>query len=656
VLVPWTAIALASAKVRVTAWVRANGATPLLTVTYGKDALPAPGTFSTITAIRSGRETSDGWAEITTGPIDTSVWGVPIAQITLGMSQSDLRRNPSAELVVDALEVAPVAGDATPAAACTIPTIDQDCGPDAECLFGHCVPASASWGPTPSAAHRAAMVDRWASLAQHVHGARNSAVNAGAMLAARPALVAPTIGGRAFFARMLSLVNALRNHHTSFESPPNTGLLQPLAAGSSSSTLGACAGVGELDLLESPGEQRLGFVLYQVAKTSVVGAKLAVGDAITKIDGMDPTAWVRHVRTTWGPAVPADPGADASWAATSVAWMISHRASTIEVTHCASPTKCEGPDRTVTTIDVAGPAWKSLSGTGHTGSENDPNLMACSVRFQDALANPPAPQNGDAVASELQGGDTVAVEFDGTLADFATWEGQVVAAFASQPTKMLFDVRQGNGGYMQNAQVVAEELRSSSMPTNVGAIDFAATTWDRSDDPALLMSFVSKAKPSCETLGQEMGAQSSPCDVVLAEYFLGDYYQQASVESPGVTPFTPNGRGAKVAWLQSANVSANDYLAAYVEGRTNQRVFGTGPTSGSYGTISSIAPNLLGWHGGSVQVTDSLWGPSPEALAAQSFRSGVGVRPDVVVAEKMSDAMSGVDTMLAAARAWLEAP
>jgi hypothetical protein len=78
--------------------------------------------------------------------------------------------------------------------------MDAACGPDAECLFGHCVPASASWGPTPSAAHRADMLDRWTALAAHVHGARNAAVNAAAMVAARPALTAADVGGRAFFA------------------------------------------------------------------------------------------------------------------------------------------------------------------------------------------------------------------------------------------------------------------------------------------------------------------------------------------------------------------------------------------------------------------------------------------------------------------------
>jgi hypothetical protein len=53
-------------------------------------------------------------------------------------------------------------------------------------------------------------------------------------------------------------------------------------------------------------------------------------------------------------------------------------------------------------------------------------------------------------------------------------------------------------------------------------------------------------------------------------------------------------------------------------------------------------------------MTDSVWGPSVAALATKSFRSGTGVAPDVIIAQTMSDALNGVDTMLAAAQAWLE--
>ena len=128
---------------------------------------------------------------------------------------------------------------------------------------------------------------------------------------------------------------------------------------------------------------------------------------------------------------------------------------------------------------------------------------------------------------------------------------------------------------------------------------------------------------------------------------------RALVGTP-LKPFTAGALTARVAWLQAADVSANDYLAALIQGRTNQRIFAPGPTSGSYGTISSTAALLLGWRGGSLQMTDSVWGTSASALPMQPFRSGVGVPPDAIIAETMTDAIKGVDTMLAASQAWLE--
>ncbi len=661
ILVPWSKLSssIQKKKIRVTVWVRSDGGTPLLTATYGTGTLPDTGAFTSVTAMRTGRETSDGWAELTTGPIDTSIWDVPLSQITVSMSGSDTRRNPNAMLEIDALEIVPLDGTPLAATPCTIATQDAACGSDGECQFGHCIPAYASWGPTPSAAQRADFVDRWISLAQHVQGARNSAQNAQAMLDARSALTATGVGGRTFFAGMMGLVNGLRNHHTSFDSPPNSGVLQPLAAGMSSSTLGACLGFGELDLLEPPGStnKTLGFIVYKAAASSQVGVPLEPGDAITKIDGIDPLSWVRSVYLTYSPGVPADPGADLAWSAPSVGWMISHRASTVEITRCALAGACTGNNKTVLQVDVAGPTWKNIKGTGSMGNENDPNLLDCDVRFHDAVTV----QSGsggyaNTVSTQTIWNDVLGVQFDGTMADFATWEQQVVPPFSTtpSPTKVLFDVRQGNGGYAENAELIAEEIRSKSQP--VGQIDFPVATWDGSATAASLIDLATSASPSCES-----PTSSAPeCSFIIGYYFLGDWLSQAGYAEKQVSPstpltaFTPGGLDARVAWLQAADVSANDYLAALVEGRSNQRVFAPGPTSGAFGTISSVAPLLLGWHGGSIQMTDSIWGPSPSTLATKPFRSGMGVMPDEIVAEKMSDAIKGVDTMLEAARAWLE--
>ncbi len=650
VIVPFAKLASAMTKpqVRVTVWVRSYGAMPLLTATYSTSALPAAGSFTAVNAIRTGRETSDGWAELTTGPIDTSIWGVPLVQISVGLSS----RSTNASLVIDALEITPVDGTPVPAAACTIATQDTACGPDGECQFGHCLPAYASWGPVPSQRHREDFVDRWITLAKNVQAARNASSNADAMIAARPALTAPTVGGRAFYAGMSGLVNGLRNHHTSFGGPINFGTLQPLASGVSSSTLGACLGFGELNLLEDPGAtaKKLGFIVYQAAKSSLLGQSLKPGDAVTKIDGIDPLAWVRSVWLTYAPGVPADPGADLAWSATSVAWMISHRASTVEITQCASPTDCTGANRNVLEIDVAAPAWKNLQGRGLIGNENDPNLLDCVERFQDTVTPSASASSSynDTISSGTVFGDTLGMQFDGTMADFATWQGQVTAAFDTKPTKVLFDVRQGNGGYAEDSEIIAEEIRSATQP--IGDVGFYVASWDGKSTVADLLSTIGSASPSCELVSSRSGA---PCDGVVEDYFLGDYYAQVNpIEA--VPAFTANGLGARVAWLQAADVSANDYLAAFIEGRTNQRVFAPGPTSGSYGTISSTSALLLAWRGGSIQMSDSLWGTSLTDMANKTFRSGVGVAPDEIVAETMSDAMTGVDTMIAAARAWLE--
>jgi hypothetical protein len=250
-------------------------------------------------------------------------------------------------------------------------------------------------------------------------------------------------------------------------------------------------------------------------------------------------------------------------------------------------------------------------------------------------------------------GDVAALQFDGTLADFAGWAGQVAAAFPANapPAKVLFDVRQGNGGYAENSEFIAEEIRPATLP--IGDVDVPVAAWDRSDTAAGLSDLLATASPSCEAQGTMGTSYNAPCDVLAGYYFLGDWYPQVSAMEP-VNPVQPAGTGARIAWLQAANVSANDYLAAYIEHRPNQRIFAPGPTSGSYGTISSIAPLLLGWHGGSIQMTDTLWAGTAQDFAYQSFRSGAGVPPDEIITQKMSDAMNNIDTMQAAARAWLE--
>jgi hypothetical protein len=93
-----------------------------------------------------------------------------------------------------------------------------------------------------------------------------------------------------------------------------------------------------------------------------------------------------------------------------------------------------------------------------------------------------------------------------------------------------------------------------------------------------------------------------------------------------------------------------------VKGRENLKIFSPGPTSGAFGSISSIPSFLIGWGGGSMQMQDSRFGATFADFASARWESGHGVEPDVVVVQKLSDAIDGVDTILQAATAWLATP
>ncbi len=646
VILPASA-ALAAAggnRFRITFWGRAEGLAPYLLVDYATGTYPSDGEFSQVFAIRSGRETSDGWAEFTTQTIDASVWGVPMSQILIATQPPQPPAscggtpNPTGNIVIDALEIVPVAGDLTPATECTALDVDTTCGGDAECEYGHCLPAWASWGPTPTQAHRTEIVDRLISIGAHIQGARNVVTNTAPMIAEAPALTAATIGGRDFYAELSRLVNGWRNQHTTFGAAGNGGLVQPYADVTYSSTIGACFGAGELDLLEPAGAttKTFGWLVFQAPPTAMSGTVLLPGDALTQIDGIDPQTWVEKVWGTYSYSVGSDPNSDLGWASVDIGGLVSHRAHTVQITRCASATACDDAHRTLLTIDLSTPLYAKIQGVGSFPTPTD--SIACGVRFQDAVPSylPEATDGSDQVTA-LVTTDTLTLEFDGTYSAATSsgpspWSTTVTNALSAKPapTKILIDSRQGNGGYVENSITLANLIRPSSEP--VAYVDFPLGAWNV--EPA-----------------SDLFADLQICSSDGASGFCSPF--TSYTDNSGALPAVAS---ARVALLIDADVSANDYLTALLAGHNNLTVLGPNPTSGSYGTISSTAGMLWGWYGGSAQMTDSIWGPNLTALEASTakFRSGVGVAPDQVVAQTMSDALQGHDTVLTAAHAWLE--
>jgi hypothetical protein len=613
---------LGTKKLVITVWVRGEGDLPQLALVYARP--DRTDGFVRVVGQRTGRETSDGWAELTSGEVDAEVWGVPLARIQVGLSPWAAPEDAGA---IDALEIAPVAGPAFQPKACTQADVDTTCGPDADCQYGHCVPGFAVWGPLPPEAHRRDLVGRWLHLAAHVQGDRHFATNAGALSNAAPTLIAAPGGTRAFHAGLKAFVNGMRDHHTSLGGPGTGGPFYPMASGGSS-TVGGCFGPGMHDLLApAGGAGELGYVVFRATPTAFTGAPLRKGDALTAIDGRKPLDWVRDVWIANTSGAPSDPGADLGWSATELAGLIATRASTIEITRCDSDVRCDGGHRRVLAIDVAGPAYASLVSTGGINVQAS---VGCSVRFQNAIEKFAPSQRGDNVVSgQVVRGDVLAITFDGTMdPNQGQWKPSMQALFAgTSPTKVLIDTRQGYGGYANNSAALTELIRPSS--NRVGYVDVSLADWQGGFDFA-------KLAPTYATCS---GAANTFLCILTDSWFNAEP--------------APIAAGARVAFLNTANVSANDYLARMVEGRQNQRVFSPGVTSGAFGTVSSLPAMLVGWYGGSIQMEDSRWGATLEEIAKRPWQSGTGIAPDVVIAQRMSDAIDDRDTMLEAAHAWL---
>ena len=120
-----------------------------------------------------------------------------------------------------------------------------------------------------------------------------------------------------------------------------------------------------------------------------------------------------------------------------------------------------------------------------------------------------------------------------------------------------------------------------------------------------------------------------------------------------LTP-TPPGEASKVAWLDTEDVSNNDMVPRLLQGRANLQIFGPFASYGALGSDVNIPPFMPDWHEGTIAASDGRYGATiPDAEGATGWQSGQGVVPDQVVTQKLSDVLTGTDTMVVAAKAWL---
>jgi len=612
---------LASSRVEISMWARADGSAPSVTVEYAKSDWSLEGglDFASTIAMRTGRETSDGWVEYSTGPIDGSVWGVPIRGLMFNASTGK-----GASYVIDALEIKKVPGSLTTAVACTQADIETTCGPSADCMYGHCVPTSVSWGPLPNGAFRSDFAERWIHFASRQIGDRQSSEFGRAKFTPKARELARyALSSRQFFGGMNRLVTGLRDNHTSFGSPPGGfGPFSPVLFFGWSGGLSACFGVVEKDLTGGG----LGFGVFRAGDKPVSGVVLKPGDMLLSIDGKDPKAWADEIIPGINRTAANDPKSDLGTYAEVLSVAITARAKEIKIARCASATKCTGDDVKEITIDIAAKMYPHLLTNGGYG---DIEFFGCSPRFQNSVADFDEGGSGEDAITPRTVDGIVNVQFDG-FSGQEGWQGKMSGIFDPSPAMVLMDARQGNGGYGNNVQHLLGLLRGKDQP--IGFISVVNGTYD-DPTPSTLFSTYEKCMD---------GGEGRGFDCFGAWGFFSDLD-------------APTGANTKIAWLNTVDVSANDYMPRLLQGRSKFKIFAPHATSGAFGAITSFASFMPGWGGGSLQYQDSRFGKTWADLAAARWESGNGVEPDVVIAQKVSDAIAGKDTMLTSARAWLKA-
>jgi hypothetical protein len=651
---------IGSRRIAVSMWGRAFGAEPELDVVFpSSDQSIGPDGFGHIIAVRTGNETSDGWVQYSTGPIDGSLFGEPIGAIivtarvattgdTVPLDSVQLApgqggptvMDASATAVVDAVEVDPVTGPLVGGQACTQATIDTACGPAGECTYGVCVDGAVVWGAVPPVAgDRQQLVQRVELGLEHQQAARDAADAAPSILTS--SFLSATEGAtqpRAFYGALNEAVAGVRNGHTTLGSPLASfettfyPLINPWG-NPWSGFLDVCLGPALDDLPGATGAST--YAVYWIASGSAVSGMLHVGDMLTAVDGMAPDAWLTLAKARYSPMLPDDPTSEPTGRGIMFADMLSKYAQTATFSSCTAAGAC-----TPVTVNPAQIAQGILNGTAYKTATAF--SRACSPRFVDSVSAWTSADDDTAYDTPQYAtvGTVTSIEFDGFEGAYDSsdpsdpyhaWWQPFASAFAAG-NGLLVDARQGHGGLFLLGSWLAEQIRGTSSPYYAyaaprGDYDLADPTW--LFDPSLAACL--GVSPSADT---------------MCGWLSGGDSDESTLASP------PAG-GLQIAWVNGNDLSMNDITPEKLKGAPNVRIFGPHPTTGALGEITDLPPIEGPWLSGSLQTLDMRFGASFTAAVASPWASGTGVAPDQIVTQKVSDLLAGQDTVLEAAKTWL---
>jgi hypothetical protein len=355
------------------------------------------------------------------------------------------------------------------------------------------------------------------------------------------------------------------------------------------------------------GGNATGFAVFATELTALVKR----GDLLKSVDGEPAVAWARRMNAKYATSRSPAQASEDTYTALSLSDFLGAHAATVVVERCSDATCASRTDVTIPLGDSVRKA--ALNG--------DVNGYAYTIQCDGRLSRVGTQVEGVTDDSFRVGpveNGVSRVEFDGFTNP--TFAADAEVAFPTSSGKFLIDARLGRGGKSVNMDAFIELLAPKTTPAVLLAV-----------------------------FRTPVGAAELAC---AAQNNFSCIFPSGSVTQSQGTGKAER-YNARVALLNGASVSVNDYVAKVLKVRPNTRLFSAGPTAGAFGAVTGFGSLIPGLTLGSFQFEDTRFGASLREAMQGPLISGTGVEPDEIVFEKMTDLLQNKDTAVLAAQAWL---
>jgi hypothetical protein len=576
-------------------WIRHGSGGARITVAYPEETgLP----LVSARMAPTGRATSDGWIELATNELSVDGTLSPVVYIRF----VDFASEQGVDL--DALEL--VKSGAFRAPLACEGARDPVCGEDAVCVGGTCRYGALSVPPLPPAEIRDDVVSALQERVRLFFGGRKTRmVDLPIALATMEQMRSAKTGWQ-FWNGFARGVRELHDWHTSV----GGAFLEGGAPG----RLNACFIEGDADLTHDVWPRHPLYDDILVSHAGADGVGLQAGDRLVAVDGEHPIAWARKlVDVDWGYHVATDASSFADFAEDlgGTNGTIRRYAKTITVIRCDATTQtCSDQIENIDVKDMVdvggGPNVRCDNRPYYHLGAASPDPATHNVGYNFFHGKVDATTDEEAVYGmvwdTLYGGGDPNGWVNGTIrSQIDFWK--------QNARGVILDHRAGNGGtldapeYMTDLVRPPEILAVVRMPIEIAAFD----------------------------------GPSTPEEGIAL-------FNESKFDSPFNVGDAAHDPALPVALIVHRDGSASDYMPLGMQGAPKVKLFGPGPTAGAFSTFIQFSY----WGGISFQLAsgDTI-SKDGDALI------GAGVMPDVVVDQRQSDLLAGVDTIHEAALAWV---